>query len=137
MIVLDTHALVWALAGSPRLGARAKARIDHERTTGRVGVSAITPWEIALLVAKGRLRLATDVGGWIDRALAGDGVELCPIDPAIAVDSVQLPGDFHADPADRLLIATARYCSAPLMTADAKILDYSAQGHVLSLDASR
>lgn len=137
MIVLDTHVLVWALADSPRLGVRTKARIDDERRRDRVGVSAITPWEIALLVAKGRLQLAMDVRAWIDRALSTPGVDLCPLEPTIALDSVELPGDLHSDPADRFLIATARHWSAALVTADEKILHYAAAGHVLAADASR
>ena len=137
MIVLDTHALVWAVEGSSRLGSRARARIDDERQTGRVGISAITPWEIALLVAKGRLQLAMDVGVWLERALRSPGIDLCPIEPAIALDSVRLPGAFHADPADRFLIATARHWSATLVTADGAIMEYASGGHVSTLDASR
>ena len=63
--------------------------------------------------------------------------ELRPIEPAITVDSVRLPGSLHADPADRFLIATARHWSSALVTADAKILDYSAQGHVRAVDAGQ
>ena len=137
MIVLDTHVLVWLIEGSLKLGPDAKTRIDHEARTDRVGISAITPWEIALLVAKGRLQLSMDVGVWIERALRAPGVELCPIEPAIALGAVRLPGDLHADPADRLLIATARHWSVALATADAKILDYSALGHVRTVDAAR
>lgn len=136
MIILDTHALVWAVADSPRIGPDARARIDDERRTGRVGISAITPWEIALLVGRGRLQLAMDVGVWIDRALGSPGIDLCPIEPAIALDSVHLPGEFH-DPADRFLIATARHWTAALVTADDAILEYSAAGHVPTIDAAR
>ena len=137
MIVLDTHVFVWLIEGSPRLGPGAKARVEDEARTDRVGISAITPWEIALLVVKGRLHLSMDVGVWLDRALRTAGVELCPIEPSIALDAVRLPGDLHADPADRFLIATARHWSTALVTADAKILEYSARGHVRTLDAVR
>ena len=117
--------------------SEARARIDDARRTGRVGISAITPWEVALLVARGRLRLAMDVGVWIDRVLGSPGIDLCPIEPVIALDSVRLPGEFHADPADRFLIATARHWTAALVTADAAILEYSAAGHVPTMDAAR
>ena len=137
MIVLDTHVLVWLIEGSPRLGTQAQARIESEGRTDRIGISAITPWEVALLAVKGRLQLSMDVGVWIDRALRTPGVELCPLEPTIALDAVRLPGDLHADPADRFLIATARYWSTALVTADAKILEYSAQGHVRTVDAAR
>ena len=125
------------VADSPRIGPEARARIDDERRTGRVGISAIMPWEVALLVAKGRLRLAMDVGVRIDRVLGSPGIDLCPIEPAIALDSARLPGEFHADPADRFLIAAARHWTAALVTADAAILEYSAAGHVPTMDAAR
>lgn len=137
MIVLDTHVLVWAVDGSARLGRAARAAIEETGRTDRIGVSAITPWEIALLAERGRLRLGRDVGGWIDAALGLPGVHLMPIEPAIAIDSVRLPGSFQADPADRLIVATARHCAAPLLTADRAILDYAAGGHVHVVDASR
>ena len=137
MIVLDTHVLVWAVDGDARLGGTARAAIEEAGRTDRIAVSAITPWEIALLAERGRLRLGRDAGLWIDTALALPGIHLMPIEPAIAIDSVRLPGSFHADPADRLIVATARYCSAPLLTADRAILEYAAGGHVHGVDASR
>ena len=83
------------------------------------------------------MRLGCDAAVWIDAALDLPGVRLVPIEPAIAIDSVRLPGSFHADPADRLIVATARYCSTPLLTADGAILDYATGGHVRVVDASR
>lgn len=90
-----------------------------------------------MLVQKGRLALGRDAGAWIDSALAMPGITLAPIIPAIAVESVRLPGEFHADPADRLIIATARQTGATLLTADRAILDYAASGHVIAADAAR
>lgn len=100
-------------------------------------ISAITPWEIALLARKGRLPLGREAGAWLDEALSLPGISLAPITPAIAVDSVGLPGDFHADPADRLIIATARHAEATLFTVDRAILDYATAGHVMAADAAR
>ena len=137
MILLDTHVLVWAVDGNRRLGPNAAAAIEEARRTERIGVSAITPWEIALLVEKGRLRLAQDVGEWMDAALNAQGLDVLPIEPAIAVASVRLPGELHADPADRLIIATARHWRAPLATADRAIADYAADGHLRVIDATR
>ena len=137
MIVLDTHALIWAVDGDPRLGRAARAAIEETGRTDRIAVSAITPWEIALLAEKGRLRLGCDVAVWIGTALDLPGIRLMPIEPAIAIDSVRLPGSFHADPADRFIVATARHYSAPLLTADRAILEYAGGGHVRTLDASR
>ena len=137
MIVLDTHVLVWSVEGHPRLGAAATARIEETRRTDRVGVSAMTPWEIALLVEKGRLRLAMEAAAWMETVLGAQGIDLLPIEPAIALDSVRLPGGFHAGPADRLIVATARHWGVPLLTADQTILAYAADGHVQAIDASR
>ena len=137
MILLDTHVLVWSVEGHPRLGMAAGARIEETRRTDRVGVSAMTPWEIALLVEKGRLRLAMEAAAWMETVLGAQGIDLLPIEPAIALDSVRLPGGFHADPADRLIVATARHWGVPLITADQTILAYAAEGHVQAIDASR
>lgn len=137
MIVLDTHVLIWAVDGDARLGRTARAAVDEAGRADGIAISAITPWEIALLAEKGRLRLGCDAAVWIDAALDLPGVHVKPIEPAIAIDSVRLPGGFHADPADRFIVATARHCRAPLLTADGAILDYAAGGHVRAIDASR
>ena len=137
MIVVDTHVLVWAVDDDARLGHKARAAIEEAGRSDGIAVSAITPWEIALLAEKGRLRLGIDTAVWIDTALDLPGVRLVPIEPAIAIDSVRLPGSFHADPADRLIVATARHCGAALLTADQAILNYATGGHVRATDASR
>ena len=136
MILLDTHVLVWAVEGDRRLGANAAAAIEEARRSDRIGVSAMTPWEIALLAQRGRLRLALDVGAWIDAALGVQGVEVLPIEPAIAVASARLPGQLHADPADRFIVATARHWNAPLATADGEIARYAAAGHLRVIEAT-
>ncbi len=137
MIVLDTHALIWVVNDDPRLGSTARTVIDDTVRADFVLVSAITAWEIALLAEKGRLHLGREVGAWIQTALALPGVRLAPIEPEIAVDSVRLPGSFHADPADRLIVATARHWDVPLLTADDAILDYGTRGHVRAADATK
>lgn len=137
MILLDTHVLVWAMEGDGRLGSRSGRLIEGAAEDGTLFVSAITPWEIAMLAENGRLALGRDVGAWLGAALALPGIRLAPITPAVAVDSVRLPGDFHADPADRLIIATARELGATLLTADRAILDYGSKGHMVAKDATR
>ena len=137
MIVVDTHALIWAVDGDARLGPAARATIEEAAGADGIAVSAITPWEIVLLAEKGRLRLGCDAAVWIHTALELPGVHLIPIEPAIAIDGVRLPGSFHADPADRFIVATSRYCGVPLVTADGAILAYAAAGHVRVIDASR
>ncbi len=136
MIVLDTHVLIWAMNDDTRLGTAARAAIEETAQTDRIGISAITPWEIALLAERGRLRLGREVGVWIEAALALPGINLVPIGPTIAIDSVRLPGNFHADPADRFIVSTARHCDACLVTADRAILAYAAGGHVRTIDAA-
>ena len=136
MIVLDTQALIWSVSDDERLGSVARTKIKEAARTDRVLISAITPWEITMLVAKRRLRLGKDVRLWIESSLALPGVVLAPIEPEIAIESVQLPGVFHADSADRFIVATARHYKVPLVTADSAILSYSNFGFVQTISAT-
>jgi len=135
VILLDTHVLVWALQDEPRLGANARALLDENILSDGLMVSAITPWEIALLEKRSRITLGVDVRRWITEALALPGVVLANLDPEIAIDSVMLPGSFQKDPADRIIIATARHFKVPLLTVDRAILAYGEAGHVNVVDA--
>ena len=131
-VLLDTHALVWLVQGDGQLAAAARRGIG--RAT-KVWVSAITPWEIGMLVAKGRLVLAKDVQAWTDDVLALPGLFLAPLEPAIAVASTRLPGALQGDPADRIIAATARHLGATLVTADEKLLAWCRHGHARALAA--
>lgn len=93
-------------------------------------VSVVSAWELALLDAKGRIGLAVPVGDWIEQALDRPGFSLVGLSVPVAVDSCRLPGQFHADPGDRFLVATARAKNAVLVTRDAKIIDYGRAGHM-------
>ncbi len=125
MIVLDTHALIWWVSGDDHLSQRANEAIQTELANdGKVLVSAISAWEIALLVAKRRLALTMDVDDWLATVAAIEGLLFVPVDVAQSVQSVRLPGVFHPDPANRLIVALARHHSAPLVTADKKIRLY-------------
>jgi PIN domain nuclease of toxin-antitoxin system len=137
MILLDTHVLVWFMRGDDRVGRRTCEMIDAAARMGEAYVSAITPWEISMLVAKGRFRFGVPVTSFIDAALAKPGLRLAPITPAIGVDAGQLPTDIRGDPADRLIVATARALSCPLATVDGPILRYAAAGHFQAIDARR
>ena len=136
LLLLDTHVLVWSVEDNPKLGVQAKKAINEAAREERVAVSAITPWEIALLVSKGRLKLATDVMEWLRAALSLPGVRLSPLEPEIAVASTRLPWEMHADPADRILAATARNLGATLVTADRALLELTGRGHFKALDAT-
>ena len=117
MILLDTHVWIWWAAETPRrLSARARRAISESPS---IAVSAISPWEVAMLVAKGRLELDRDVLVWIRQALALPRVTLVPLTPEIAVRSTRLGAGFPGDPADRILVATARELGASLATKDA------------------
>ena len=125
MIVLDTHALLWWVNGErAQLSAAATAAIDAEMDGGQILVSSMSAWELAMLVERGRVALSMDIASWLDTLNRIDAVQMVPVDSEIAVKSVQLPGDFHKDPADRIIVATARKFAAPLVSADEKIRAY-------------
>jgi PIN domain nuclease of toxin-antitoxin system len=131
MIVLDTHTLVWWVNGEAEaLSIGARKAIEAELEGGRILVSSISAWELAMLVARGRLALSMDVSEWLAVIGQIDSVSFVPVDNELAIRSAQLPGEFHKDPADRLIVATARRHAVPVITADAKIRDYP---HVRSL----
>jgi PIN domain nuclease of toxin-antitoxin system len=88
-----------------------------------------------MLVEKGRLLLRRELSDWMSAVQALEGLEIVALTPDIAVESVRLPGSFHADPADRIIVATARVLDAILITADRAILAYSEAGHVRAIDA--
>lgn len=99
-------------------------------------IAAITLWEIAMLVSKGRVSVGQDLGTWLAGLLQNGLLKVLPLDAPVAVGSVSLPGSFHGDPSDRMIVATARYHDLPLMTADKAILAYSEEGHVRTVDAT-
>ena len=118
MIVLDTHAWIWWVNESERLSDTAQLTIQQ---TDRVGIAAISCWEVAMLVAKERIGFSVDVQIWIELALQRPRVELLPITPEIAVRSTRLPDGFHGDPADRLIVATSLVHKRHLVSKDRKI----------------
>jgi PIN domain nuclease of toxin-antitoxin system len=136
-LIVDTHVFVWLLSKSKQLGPNALEAIKGAASLNSLYVSAITPWEIAMLVSKGKLTLERDVGEWLEMALALPGFRLKALSPAIAVASTRLPGEINSDPADRIIVATARHLGVPLVTADEKLLGYSTQGHIKSVQATK
>ena len=123
MIVLDTHVLVWLDGGISRLGEEAAGLIDTEFAADGVSVSAISFWEIAMLVANDRLVIAKPLLRWRDELLAA-GLRELPVDGRLGVEAADL-SDFHGDPADRLIVATALQIGCKLVTADRQILGWS------------
>jgi PIN domain nuclease of toxin-antitoxin system len=122
VILLDTHALVWWVSQTGGLSGPAQAAIAASGAD--ILVSSITAWEIAMLAQRGRIGLAMDVAGWLAEVGKIPGLKFIPVDNAIAVDAVTLPGEFHKDPVDRIIVATARKFTASLITADEKISAY-------------
>lgn len=125
MILLDTHVLVWWASGqNGLLSAHAADTIARENEDGELLVSSISAWEIAMLVARERLVLSLGVSEWLAVVTEIPSLRFIPVDNDIAVASTILPGDFHKDPADRLITATSRKLGAPLVTADERIRAY-------------
>ncbi|MCC5807102.1 MAG: type II toxin-antitoxin system VapC family toxin [Opitutales bacterium] len=124
--VLDTHVWVWTAAGEARAASMSGYR-------GLCIISAISLWEVAMLESKGRLALEPSTEAWIQTNLAAPAI-LEPLSGAIAAESCRLPG-FHGDPADRIIVATARLLGVPLITADEKILRWNRERHLLQVIA--
>jgi PIN domain nuclease of toxin-antitoxin system len=126
MIVLDTHVLLWwATQQDGRLSTAADEVIGAELESGQVAISSITAWEIAMLIQRKRIALAMELREWLTIVGQVANVLFIPVDNAIAIESESLPGEFHRDPADRMIVATARRLGAPLVTMDEKIRNYA------------
>ena len=138
MILFDTHALIWWADGDrQRFSAEAITTIEaeiesssHPEASPGLLVSAISCWEVAMLVSRGRLSLGFEVERWLALVASHPAVRLLSLEPAVAVAATRLPEPFHADPADRFLVAQARALGIALLSADSKILSYQ---HVRSL----
>jgi PIN domain nuclease of toxin-antitoxin system len=124
VIVLDTHVLICWVDGTGELSRTAASMIKRAQADGGIMISSITAWEIAMLVDRARLTLTMDVPTWLSTVNRVPGLRFIPIDNQIAIGSVNLPGEFHQDPADRIIVATARRFGAPLVTQDRRIRSY-------------
>jgi PIN domain nuclease of toxin-antitoxin system len=122
MIVLDTHVWIWWLSERSFLTRTAASEIDR---SDRIGICSISCFEVAFAVFKGRISIDRGIVDWLELALAQPKVELLQITPRIAARASQLGNDFHGDPADRLITATAIMESAALITKNRRIQKYS------------
>ena len=127
-ILLDTCCLVWAVSDPQQLSQAAAAALQADDTL--VSVSAISCAEVACLADRGRIRLDRHWRAWFREAVRLNGWDVHDVDLQVVEEAFSLPGEFHRDPADRLLVAAARLGQYTILTADRKILDYP---HVQSL----
>lgn len=123
--------MIWAANGADAPKLRETLRVAWEQRQ-ELWVSPITAWEVGNLAALGRLRMARPALQWFETAVAKAGARLAEISPRVLVASTELPDAIHRDPADRIIVATAREFGLRLVTRDRKILDYAALGHVMA-----
>jgi len=123
MILLDTHTWIWAHSATKLLSDNVKNLIKKTQTDQRA-IASISIWEFAMMVTKGRINVKIDPKRWLDNAIGSSGLQVIELTSEIAVESCNLPGDFHKDPADRIIVATARTHNLTLLTKDRKIIEY-------------
>ena len=128
--LLDTHTWIWANSKPGDLSEKVRNLIEDTRQYDELILSAISPWEFCKLLQKGRVTVHQPPEEWLDTALSMKKLRLVPLTPRIAYQSTVLPQPFHNDPADQIIVATAREENATIITKDSQILAYK---HVKSL----
>ena len=135
-LLLDTHVWIWHVEGArDEISPRCVTRIDAARHGAGVYVSSISVREAAQAVARGRLRLSRRFTAWLPQALEPLDIHALPLDAVSAALSAELPGEFHHDPADRMLVASAMVHGLTFVTRDRAILEYGRNGHLRTIDA--
>ena len=138
LVLLDTHIWIWVATGDQRLHVPSFLRsVARWTSTSSMRVSVISVWEAAILEAKRRITFSVSCLEWVQRALRLPGVTLSPLTPEIAVESACLPGTFHGDSTDRMIVATARSLGATLVTQDERMLAYCRAQHLHTIAPSR
>jgi len=137
VILLDTQILLWFTEGDTRLSEQARVHVGEEWKAERAAISAMSLWEIGMLLEKRRISISLPLPDYVQRVVDGAKLKVVPIDRSIAFESSQLPAGLPGDPDDRLIAATARTLNRPLLTADRQILAYAAAGHLQAIDARR
>ncbi len=134
-LLLDTHVWIWLMLANAELAIGERNVINRAAASGRLRIAAISVWEAALLASRGRVAVGRPLGQWLTEAVSAPGLSIEPLLPQVAVEACSLPESFHRDPADRLIVATARVSNSALMTRDRRILDYAARGHLTAVAA--
>jgi len=132
-LLLDTCACIWISEDQPLADQAVEALNRSWQSGEEVRISPFTAWEIGMLMSRGRLKSRLSPRAWFSRLIGVDGVALADLSPDILLESNALPGIPPRDPADRIIIATARETGLTIVTRDQLILDYAADGHVLAL----
>ncbi len=123
MILLDTHTWIWSHSATKLLSDNVKNLIKKTQTDQRT-IASISILEFAMMVTKGRINVKIDPKRWINKAIDNSGLRVIELTPEIAMESCNLPGSFHKDPADQIIVATARTYNLTLLTKDRKIIEY-------------
>ena len=123
MILLDTHVWWWAVNEPTNLSKKAIGLIKKTQPDQRA-IASISIWEFVMMVKLGRIKLKMSLEEWLNHAIIKTGMAVLELSPRIAIESCYLPGEFHKDPADRIIVATGRVNQMKLLTKDKKILDY-------------
>ena len=129
-IVLDTHAILWALLKPEELSEEVKQEITSAQENSQLFISSISLWEIAMLKCKKRINVYEPIKDFLESISNINGLSIKDISPEIATESVSIIDEFHGDPADRIIVATAKCCGARLFTRDKKILTWANLGHI-------
>jgi PIN domain nuclease of toxin-antitoxin system len=124
VIILDTHVWLWWASAPGNLSDAARDAIEGAIAKGKVHISSMSVWEVAMLAARGRLQLSLPLAEWVKRSERLPFFRFVPVTNRIAMMSVALPGEFHNDPADRIIVATTLLSRGSLVTADDKIIRY-------------
>jgi PIN domain nuclease of toxin-antitoxin system len=131
-LLIDTHIWIWLMEGVDEFSTEQVSRLDRAAQSRNLFLSAISPWEVATLASKGRIALPIPLAEWMRRAVHQPGLQLLPLTPEISVESAQLV-DFHGDPADRMIVATARLEELTLATRDRRILTWAKSGRLKAI----
>jgi PIN domain nuclease of toxin-antitoxin system len=129
-ILLDTHTWLWFANGDAQLSKAIKKIINQSAQEQNAHIAAISLWEVAMLEKKRRLAFNIPCLDWIEEALEHCHLNVIPLTPSIATHSCDLPGKFHGDPADQIIVATAHTKKLQLLTRDEKILSYSKNKYI-------
>ncbi|MCR1793170.1 MULTISPECIES: type II toxin-antitoxin system VapC family toxin [unclassified Leptospira] len=131
MIVLDTHAWIWLMEGDPKMEKEPILRKLYRHIPHRgIYISEISGWEVGMLIVKKRIQISGTLNRWLQDAYTAPGIQPYRLTPEVIVESVNLPDSFHGDPADRIIVATARVLNAELVTKDKEIIKYGKKGNL-------